>query len=376
MPRLATTPITLTPEEQTALEKIARRPSTAQQIALRATIVLRAAQGASHGAIARELGITKDTSRLWRNRWLELSARGLPVEDRLQDAPRPGCPPTFTLEQITQLYALACAPPEQYGHPISHWTDAELADEMMKQQFVDSISPRHVGRLLAEAELKPHQTRYWLHPPPDTEFAAKVTDICQLYEQAAERAERGELTYSLDEMTGIQALERTMPNLDMKPGRCEIDQASVGDTQTEADLDAHLRALLAPAPTAPKIHLTMDCLNTHQSESMVRLVAELEPEPIELGEKGKSGILASMATRSDFLKDPSHRLVVHFTPKHSSWLNQIEVWFSILMRKLLRRSSFTSQADLKAKILAFVDYFNRTLAKPFKWNYTGKPLVS
>lgn len=191
-----------------------------------------------------------------------------------------------------------------------------------------------------------------------------------------------------------------MPNLDMKPGRCEkvefeyirhgtqsliaslnvatgqIDQASVGDTRTEADLDAHLRALLGPAPTAPKIHLTMDCLNTHQSESLVRLVAELEPEPMELGEKGKSGILASMATRSDFLKDPSHRLVVHFTPKHSSWLNQIEVWFSILMRKLLRRSSFTSQADLKAKILAFVDYFNRTLAKPFKWNYTGKPLVS
>ncbi len=191
-----------------------------------------------------------------------------------------------------------------------------------------------------------------------------------------------------------------MPNLDMKPGRCEkvefeyirhgtqtliaslnvatgqIDQASVGDTRTEVDLDAHLRALLGPAPTAPKIHLTMDCLNTHQSESMVRLVAELEPEPIELGEKGKSGILASMATRSDFLKDPSHRLVVHFTPKHSSWLNQIEVWFSILVRKLLRRSSFTSQADLKAKILAFIDYFNRTLAKPFKWNYTGKPLVS
>jgi putative transposase len=94
-----------------------------------------------------------------------LSARELPVEERLQDAPRPGCPPTFTLEQITQLYALACAPPEQYGRPISHWTDAELADEMMKQQFVDSISPRHVGRLLAEAELKPHQTRYWLHPP-------------------------------------------------------------------------------------------------------------------------------------------------------------------------------------------------------------------
>jgi transposase len=201
-------------------------------------------------------------------------------------------------------------------------------------------------------------------------------------------------------MTGIQALERAMPNLEMKPGRCEkvefeyirhgtqtliatlnvatgqIDQASVGDTRTEADLDTHLRALLGPAPTAPKIHLVMDCLNTHQSESLVRLVAELEPEPIALGEKGKSGILHAMATRTVFLKDSSHRLVVHFTPKHSSWLNQIEVWFSILMRKLLRRSSFTSQAELKNKILAFVDYFNRTLAKPFKWNYTGKPLTS
>lgn len=165
MPRLAATPIMLTTDEQKALEKIARRPSTAQQIALRATIILRAAQGASHGEIARQLGITKDTSRLWRNRWLELSARELSVEERLQDAPRAGCPPTFTLEQITQLYALACAPPEQYGRPISHWTGSELADEMMKQGIVETISPRHVGRLLAEAELKPHQTRYWLHPP-------------------------------------------------------------------------------------------------------------------------------------------------------------------------------------------------------------------
>ena len=208
------------------------------------------------------------------------------------------------------------------------------------------------------------------------------------------------MTYSLDEMTGIQALERQMPDIPMKPGRCvkvefeyrrhgtqtliasfnvasgRIAQADVGETRTEEDLKTHIKSLLAQHPDAPKTHLVMDCLNTHQSEALVRIVAALEPQPLELGEKGKSGILKSMATRSAFLTDPSHRLVIHFTPKHSSWLNQIEIWFSILVRKLLRRSSFTSKSQLKNRILEFVEYFNCTMAKPFKWTYKGKPLTA
>ena len=221
-----------------------------------------------------------------------------------------------------------------------------------------------------------------------------------MYTQASQRAEQGEVTWSLDEMTGIQALERKMPDIPMQSGRCvrrefeyirhgtqaliatlnvatgQIDLATVGDPRTEADLEHHLKNLIAQVPDAPKMHLVMDCLNTHRSEALVRLVAALEDNPPELGVKGKSGILQSMDTRTAFLSNPCHRLVVHFTPKHCSWLNQIEIWFSILVRKLLRRSSFTSQAHLKTQIIGFVDYFNRTLAKPFKWNNTGKPLTS
>ena len=186
----------------------------------------------------------------------------------------------------------------------------------------------------------------------------------------------------------------------MKPGRCTkhefeyirhdtqtliasfnvatgaIVLATVEDTRTEQDFEAHVSHLLQQSPQATKYHLVMDCLNTHQSEAHTRLVAKLESDSIDLGEKGKSGILKSMPSRAQFLSAPHHRLVIHFTPKHCSWLNQIEIWFSILVRKLLRRGNFISKDDLKQRILDFVEYFNLTMAKPFKWTYKGKPLAA
>ena len=166
MPRLEATQIDLSESEHQELAQLLRRTSTPQQVALRAKIILRAAEGSSNGKIAKELGISIEMSRLWRRRWRELSAREVAVGKRLKDAPRPGSPGNFTMEQITQLYAIACSPPEQYGRPLSHWSARELAIEMVEQSVVESISERHVGRLLKEADLKPHQSSYWLNPPP------------------------------------------------------------------------------------------------------------------------------------------------------------------------------------------------------------------
>ncbi len=166
MPKSASTPLKLDESEREQLQQLVNRHNTPQQLALRAAIILLADKGRNHQEIARELGISRDMARLWRNRWLDLSQKEVPVVERLQDAERSGAPATFSLEQILQLFAMACEKPETYGRPISEWTAQELADEMVKQGIVASISPRHVGRLLEEATLKPHQSGYWLNPPP------------------------------------------------------------------------------------------------------------------------------------------------------------------------------------------------------------------
>ena len=165
MARLAPKPVKLSLGDRQELEKLINRHNTPQQIALRAKIILLADEGNNNREIGRKLSISRFMARRWRNRWLELTERLIPVIERLQDKERSGTPAKFSMEQVVELFALACSKPEDYGRPITDWTARELAEEIEKQGIVDSISPRHVGRLLEEAEIKPHQSRYWLTPP-------------------------------------------------------------------------------------------------------------------------------------------------------------------------------------------------------------------
>ena len=402
--------LVLTERERSVLETLAGSRTVERRCGERATIILQVAAGTPKQAIARQVHLTRKIVYLWYDRWLSAQDRlhgagdasdkefGHVIEEILAALPRAGTPATFTAEQVCQIVALACKRPEDLDVPFSTWTPSELARAAVKQGIVASISPASVERFL-KSGLHPHKVRYWLQSTEDDPQAVQegIAAVCIAYDQAPALAEAGIHTVSTDEMTGIQALERLVLK-PMRPGDAErvefeytrhgtqcllanfdvvsghVIRPTVSATRTEADFVAHLQQTVTLAPQDGGVFV-MDQLNTHKSAALVRWVAEACGIPADLGVKGKDGVLTSMKTRAAFLSDPPHRIRIVYTPKHTSWLNQVEIWFSILVRRLLKRGNFRSTDHLKERILGFIEYVNTTLATPFQWTYKGKALT-
>ena len=405
--------VVISERQQKVLRQLSTATTAAKRLVQRATIILLAFSGAANQDIAKQVGLGRLQVGVWRRRWQEAFADLIriecaddppalrnAVENLLGDEPRPGCPGKFTAEQLTLLIALACEPPEKSGRPITHWTGKELADEAVARGIVASISPSQVNRYLREAELQPHRRRPWLNTTEkDPElFQAQVERVCACYQDAPELFYRHDThTLSVEEMTGIQALERIAATLPLSPGRVERPEfeyarhgtltwignfhvvtgelvaPTLGPRRTEGDFVGHIERTVGLDPEARYVFL-VDNLNIHQSASLVEWVARSCGIEEDLGKKGVRGVLQSQKTRQEFLSDRSHRIRFVYLPKHSSWLNQIEMVFAVVMRKVIRRGNFTAVEDLRAKLLAFMEYFNAVFAKPFRWTYTGRPL--
>ena len=268
-----------------------------------------------------------------------------------------------------------------------------------------SISVSQVGRYLAQAELQPHRSKYWLNHQGERSASssrkASRSIVCQTYLAAPELYfQENTHTVSVDEMPGIQALERianTVPMQSGQPERIEYEYKRHGtlclignwdvvlgqmiaptirETRTEEDFAWHIHHTIQTDAEAGWVFV-VDNLNTHCSEMLIHYVARLEGiDESALGKKGRSGILKSMATRQAFLSDRRHRIRFVYLPKHTSWLNQIEIVFGIVGRRVVRRGNFASLSALKERLLRFIEYFNRTFAKPFRWTYTGRPVTA
>ncbi len=406
--------ISLTARQRRLLEAMVRRATGAQRLVRRAGIIPGSGAGRSAQQVAKRFGVERRTVYKWWHRWRARSGRlqeleaqeprdkrpGAVLEQVLMDAYRSGKPARFTPEQIVKLVALACEHPKASGRPISRWSSKESAAEALKRGLVERISRATVSRLLKEARIKPHPSRYRLNAQPRDEsaFDARVRAVCAICRQAPELHRQGIHVVCTDEKTGIRALEHKYPAKGVKPGwvarfeyqyqrhgtlclMADFEVATgriivpgIGPTRTEQDFSAPIQRTVATDPNGRWLFVP-DNLNTRQSASPVRWIARqcaLDQDP---GVKDKRGILKSMATRAALLTDPEHRIRFIPTPKHSSWLNQVEIRFSILVGRLLKRAGFNSTEELHQGLVDFIEYFNATMAKPFKWTYAGKPLT-
>jgi transposase len=343
--------IKLSREERKSLELLSRRGTAEQRQVMRAQIALMAHRGESTTAIAQALGVSVQTVSHWRSR---LAQRGV---DGLKEIPRSGRPRRIGETQRLELLALACEPAELEGRATP--TLDELVERAVERGVVKQISRSHLQRILQSGDLRPHRVRQWLHSP-DPQFRQKVNDICALYRQAP----KGSVVLSVDEKTGIQAIERKYADRAPQSGRArrrEFEYIRHGTQALIAAMDVHSGRVIGRctdrrtqddlvafmedvAQAYPKgvVHIVWDNLNTHRAQ----------------------------AVWDEFNARHHQRFVFHFTPLHASWVNQIELLFGIYSRRVLRQASHSSIEHLRQRTEAFVAHRNQA-PKPFKWTFAG-----
>lgn len=343
--------VKLSKEERESLEVLLRRSTAPQREVERANVALMAHAGQTTSAIAAGLGLSRPTVALWRER---LACFGI---EGLQEAPRPGRPRRLVDAQRLQLVALACEPAEDCGR--STPTLDELCERAVARGVVDHISRSHLQRILQAGDVRPHRVRQWLHSP-DPQFREKVNAICALYRQAP----KGSVVLSVDEKTSIQAIERKYVDRSPRPDRTRRREfeyirhgtqaltaaldvhsgrvlAHCTERRTQDDLVAFMEAVARAYPTGT-VHVIWDNLNTHRAQ----------------------------AVWEAFNARHGRRFVMHFTPLHASWVNQIELLFGIYSRRVLRHASHTSTAHLRQRTETFIIQRNAA-PRPFKWTFAG-----
>jgi transposase len=365
MPLLRAVPVMLSAGERTVLKKRVRGAKTAWRDRLRAQIVLAAARGHPNARIAAGLGITVDTVRKWRGRF---AARGL---DGLQDRPRAGRPRRISAADQAAVVALACQLPTATGVPLAHWTGPELAAELTARELASSpVSASSVLRILAEHPVKPWQYQSWIYPR-DPDFEAKAKVILDLYQGFYRDEPLGpdDRILSFDAKPQINARRRLHPAMPAAPGRpvrYEHEYKRQGSLALLAGLDVHTGQVFASTPLTTGIKPFMDLAG----QVMTRPEYKNAPRVFAIVDNGSDH--RGQAAIDRLARAHPNAIMIH-TPVHASWLNQIEIFFSVIQKKVVTPNDFASLEELSATLLAFTGRYNQT-ARPFSWKFTAADL--
>jgi len=356
----------LTASERKTLKKRARGAKTPYRDRLRAQIVLAAARGRDNARIAADLRVTADTVRKWRGRF---AARGL---DGLADLPRPGRPRRISALDRAAVVALACQLPASTGVPLARWTGPELAAELTAQHLVSSpVSASSVLRILAEHPVKPWQYQSWIYPR-DPGFAAKATVILDLYQGVyqGKRLRPGDRILSVDAKPSIQARGRCHPTAPAAPGRpmrVEHEYVRNGALALLAALDVRTGKVFASTPATTGISPFMDLMGQVMGQPEYKNA----PRVFVIVDNGSDHRGQAAIKR---LRDAWPNAIMIHTPVHASWLNQVEIFFSIIQKKVVSPNDFADTDELSRALLAFADRYNQT-ARPFNWKFTAADLA-